>query len=153
MWWSLGKPTYTITYDKLWPWQNIAKTFPCRFNCEITRRAYIFFCLCVIMQPTFLCSCVLIWQQKITKHYVTHIAFVLLVCTFSCLGLKIGETARPLLLMRLVWQNEHQEIFIFGFGASQKLSCCFSLHTSLLGFGRWPQTDAKFLHITPHSTT
>ena len=55
----------------------IAKTFPCRFNGEITRRAYIFFCLCVIMQPTFLCSCVLIWQQKITKHYVTHIALVL----------------------------------------------------------------------------
>ena len=95
MWWPLGKPTYTITYDKLWPWQKIAKTFPCRFNGEITRRAYIFFCLCVIMQPTFLCSCVLIWQQKITKHYITHNAFVLLVCTFFLLGFENWRNCAP----------------------------------------------------------
>ena len=57
-----------------------------------------YFCVYVwLCNQTFLCSCVLIWQQKITKHYVTHIAFVLLVCTFFLLGFRIGETARPLL--------------------------------------------------------
>ena len=33
--------------------KKLLKLLPCRFNGEITRRAYIFFCLCVIMQPTF----------------------------------------------------------------------------------------------------
>ena len=104
------------------------------------------------MQPTFLCSCVLIWQQKITKHYVTHIAFVLLVCTFFLLGFEnwrncapssvdaagVAKRASRNLYFRL-WGITKNSLAVFpcilhcldlGGGPRQTLNFCTSLHTA-----------------------